>query len=110
VKFFCAIVSLGLTLVGIYFLTGKAARHIKGYQAMPEEEKKDIDIKALCRNISVMFFLAATVFLAAELSPAFRQGYLKWAMAVWLVLGCADVLFINKSKRYVKKKSNSSRR
>ena len=102
-QFFCGIVSLGLYLIGVYFFTGRAAARIKGYRDMPEGEKKNINIKALCRNISAMFFLAATIFLAAEFSQAFRQGYLKWAMAGWLALGCADVLFINKSGRYVKK-------
>ncbi|MCL1952603.1 MAG: DUF3784 domain-containing protein [Oscillospiraceae bacterium] len=109
-RFFCGIVSLVLYLVGIYFLTGKAAPRIKGYQALPEEEKQSINIKALGRNIGVMLFVAATLFMAAEFSEAFRQGYLKWAMAGWLALGCADVLFINKSKRYVKKQSNAGRR
>jgi len=100
-KFFCAIVSLSLYLIGIFFLMGRVASHIKGYQSMPEDEKKNVNIKALCRNLSVILFIAATIFMVAEFSEAFRQDYLKWAMLGWLALGCADVLFINKSGRYV---------
>lgn len=100
---FCYIVSFITLIMGIAFFTGKAAAYIKGYQAMPDEEKRNINIKALCKNLSVMFFLVAVIFGFAGCSPLFRLTYLKWVMVGWMVLCCADILYINKSKRYVAK-------
>ena len=98
---FCYLTAIIMIVIGSVFFTGKAASYIKGYQMTPEDEKKNIDIKALCRNISAMFFIAAAIFALAGFSELFRTAYFRWAMVGWLVLGCADVLYLNKSKRFV---------
>ena len=68
-----------------------------------DEEKRAVNIKPLCKNLSVMFFLAALIFGIAGLSELFRASYFKWFMVGWIVLCCADIVFINKSGLYVKK-------
>lgn len=103
---FCYIVSFATLISGIIFFTGKGASYIKGYTKMSEAEKNRININALCKNLSVMFFLAAVIFAIAGYSEVFRLSYLKWIMLGWMVLGCADVLFINKSKLYTQHHSD----
>jgi len=98
----CYTVACILIIAGVGFYTGKAASYIEGYRDMPDEEKKTVNIKPLCRNLSVMFFLAAAVFGIAGYSELFRLLYFKWTMTGWIVLGCADIVFINKSGHYVK--------
>ena len=97
---FCYLFAIIMLIVGITFFTGKALEYIKDFQATPEEEKKNINIKALCKNVSIMFFIAAAFLGAAGYSETFRLLYLKWMMVGWMILCCADVLYINKSKRY----------
>ena len=107
---FCAIVALCLAVLGVAFFTGHAARYIKGYRELPEQEKQGIRIRALLRNVSVMFFAMAGIFAAAALFEAFRLGYLKYALGAWAALVCADVLYIERSGRYVKRKAAKRRR
>jgi len=97
----CYTVACALIIAGAVFYTGKAASYIKGYQDMPDEEKKTVNIKPLCKNISAMLFLAAAIFGIAGYSESFRSEYFNWAMIGWIALCCADVAFINKSGRYV---------
>jgi len=97
----CYAISFITLIIGVAFYTGKAAEYIKGYQDMPEEEKRTVNIGPLCKNISVMFFLAAVIFGIAGYSEPFRSEYFKWIMTAWIALCCADIVFINKSKRYV---------
>jgi hypothetical protein len=99
----CYTVSIILLVIGVVFYSGKAASYIKGYQDMPGEEKKAVNINPLCKNLSAVFFLAAVIFGIAGYSEWFRLVCFKWAMIGWIVLCCADIVFINKSGRYGKK-------
>jgi len=98
----CYTIACILLVVGIIFYTGKAASYIAGYRDLPDEEKKTVNIEPLCKNISVMFFLAAVIFGIAGYSELFRVAYFKWTMLGWFALCCADIVFINKSGLYVK--------
>jgi len=96
----CYTVACIMAVIGVMFYTGKAASYIEGYSNMPEEEKRNINIIPLCKNISVMFFLAAAIFAIAGYVEVFRLDYFKWVMIGWIALCCADVVYINKSGRY----------
>src|SRR5215471_9672456 len=96
--FTAAVITL---VIGVAFYTGKAVNYIKGYQDMDEKEKSNIKIDVLCKNISVLFFIAAVVFGVAGFSEAFRQNYFRWFMIGWFVLCMADVIYIGKSRRFV---------
>jgi len=52
----CFTVACILIVVAIGFYTGKSASYIEGYRDMPDEEKRTVNIKPLCKNLSVMFF------------------------------------------------------
>lgn len=97
---FCYIISAAAFTAGIMFYTGKAARYIKGYTSLTEDEKKKIDIKALCKTASIVFFTATVIFGIAGYSNIFRELYLKWGMVALYIIGTADVIYISKSKRF----------
>jgi len=97
----CFTITVIMLVIGIAFYTGKAVKYIKGYQDMDEKEKNNIKIDALCKNISILFFLAAVIFGIAGFSETFRQIYFLRFMAGWFVLGIADVVYIGKSRRFV---------
>jgi len=101
---FCLIIAIALIAVGTAFYTGIAVKYIKDYQRMDEKEKRNIKIRPLCKNISVMFFIAAAIFGVAGFSETFRQVYFTWCMVGWFALGVADVVYIGKSKRFVHRK------
>ena len=103
----CYVAAVIMLIAGIVFFTGKAASYIKGYQTMPEEEKRNINIKPLCRNISVVLFAAAIIFGIAGYSELFRSEYMKWAILGWLIAGCADVIYIGKSGRFINNAASS---
>jgi len=98
----CYTVACILVIVALAFYTGRAVSCIEGYSDLPDEEKKAANIKPLCRNVSVMFFLSAVIFGIAGYSELFRLLYFKWAMVGWIALCCADIVFINKSGAYTK--------
>jgi len=97
----CYTTAVVMLVVGIGFFTGKAVSYIKSYQDMEENEKNNIKIEALCKNISLLFFIAAVIFAAAGFSEVFRQDYFRWFMVGWFALGAADVVYIGKSRRFV---------
>jgi heme/copper-type cytochrome/quinol oxidase subunit 2 len=97
----CFTFAVILLVIGIAFYTEKALKYIKGYQEMEEKEKNNIKIDVLCKNISILFFIAALIFGIAGFSEAFRLNYFKWFMIGWFVLGIADVIYIGKSRRFV---------
>jgi len=99
----CYTTAVIMLVIGIVFYSGKAVSYIKGYQNMTDEEKRTVNIKPLCKNLSVMFFLAAAIFGIAGYSEWFRLSYFKWTMIGWIALCCADIVFINKSGLYVNK-------
>jgi 4-hydroxybenzoate polyprenyltransferase len=90
-----------MLVIGFAFFTGMAVNFIKDYQDMEEKEKQNIKIGVLCKNISLMFFIAALIFAIAGVSEVFRQDYFKWVIIGWFALGSADVIYIGKSKRFV---------
>jgi 4-hydroxybenzoate polyprenyltransferase len=98
---FCFVISIAMLVIGFGFFTGMALNFINDYQNMEEKEKQNIKTEVLCKNISLMFFMASVIFGIAGFSEVFRQGYFKWVILGWFALGVADVIYINKSKRFV---------
>jgi hypothetical protein len=98
---FCFVISVAMLVIGFGFYTGMAVNFIKDYQDMEEEEKQNIKIGVLCKNISLMFFIASVIFGIAGFSEVFRHDYFKWVILGWFALGAADVIYIGKSKRFV---------
>ena len=86
----CLFLGILFLAAGIYFYSGKAVNHITAWKTMPEEEKRKIHIRPLCRNVGMMIATSGIIFL---LSGA-------WCMVGWMVLSGADVYWIGKSGRY----------
>jgi uncharacterized membrane protein len=94
-------VSVLMFIIGMAFFTGVAPAYMKGFQIMSEEEKGNINIKALCRHVSVLFFLTAAIFAIAGFSEVFRQTYFAKVMVGWAILCFVNVLYISRSKRFI---------
>ena len=47
----CLFLGILFLAAGIYFYSGKAVNHITAWKTMPEEEKRKIHIRPLCRNV-----------------------------------------------------------
>ena len=96
----CYIFSIVAFIIGVMLLTGRASFFIRGWRLTQKEEKENVNIKPLCINISIMFFLFSAILAVTGYSEAFREAWFKWAIIGWYALGMADLAFINKSKRY----------
>lgn len=99
----CIIFGIAFFAIGAAFFAGKAHMHITAWKAMPEDEKEKIKIIPLCRNIGMAIMLCAVIFLTGGVWTLFRESIFVWAMIIWLVLAGADVYYIDKSNRYVKR-------
>ena len=69
-------------------------------ETMPEEEKRKIHIRPLCRNVGMMIATSGIIFLLSGAWYAFRKSGFLWCMVGWMVLSGADVYWIGKSGRY----------
>ena len=69
-------------------------------ETMPEEEKRKIHIRPLCRNVGMMIATSGIIFLLSGAWYAFRKSGFLWCMVGWMVLSGADVYWIGKSGRF----------
>lgn len=61
--FICVFLGILFTIVGFLFFFGKAHIHLSAWKNMPQEEKKQIQILPLCRNIGGVIILSGIIFL-----------------------------------------------
>lgn len=97
---FCYAASIIALAFAVVFFTGRGASYVKGYTQLSDDEKQNIRIGALCRNMGVMFLITALFFAVTAYSETFRTNYFRYVMIIWMALCWADVLYVNKSKRY----------
>ncbi len=92
----------GIVVVVVGFLAAIGKFHIffKEWKRMPEDEKKKIKIKPLCRNIGTAIMLCGAILIVAGVWPYFMSEIFKWAMLAWFVLAIADCVYISKSGHY----------
>lgn len=96
----CIVFGMVFLFVGVWFFIGKAHEHIEGYKRMSEEEKANIKIKPLCKNIGIVIGLAGIGFLGAGLITIFANKIFIWYMIAWFVGTGLDVRYISKSSRF----------
>lgn len=99
----CYAISLIMTVSGIIFFNRKAENYINGYKSLSSVEKNKIDIKNLCRNIGILFFLSAIIWGFSGYSELFKKTYLTWSILAWIVICIFNIIIINKFKLYIKK-------
>lgn len=98
--FICVFLGILFTIVGFLFFFGKAHIHLSAWKNMPQEEKKQIQIVPLCRNIGGVIILCGIIFLLKGLWVEFSNHWFMGSMVAWLVIAGLDVWYITKSQRY----------
>ena len=94
---------------GIFFAMGKLHVHMKVWKSMTEEEKQKIDIRQLCVNIGEMITLSGILFIFNGLWPEFSEHWFSMAMIAWLIVAGADVVYIQKSRRFQQNQDSAAR-
>lgn len=98
--FICVFLGILFTIVGFLFLFGKAHIHLSAWKNMPQEEKEQIQILPLCRNIGGVIILSGIIFLLKGLWVDFSNHWFMGSMVAWLVVAGLDVWYMTKSQRY----------
>lgn len=98
--FICVFLGILFTIVGFLFFFGKAHIHLSAWKNMPQEEKKQIQILPLCRNIGGVIILSGIIFLLKGLWVEFSNHWFMGSMVAWLVIAGLYVWYITKSQRY----------
>ena len=80
----CLFLGILFLAAGIYFYSGKAVNHITAWKTMPEEEKRKIHIRPLCRNVGMMIATSGIIFLLSGAWYAFRKSGFLWCMVGWM--------------------------
>lgn len=98
--FTCIFFGIIFLTAGIVFFLGKGHIYLPAWKSMPQEEKNNLNIAALCRNIGSVIGLSGIIFLAKGLLGALSRRWFVIAMIGWLILTGLDVWHIEKSERY----------
>lgn len=97
---FCIVFGAAFLVLGILFYVGKAMFLIPGWTQMTKQEKVEIRIVPLCKNVGSLIALSGIILLCGAAFPGFMETGLRWAMIGWLVLCVLNLLFISRSGRY----------
>ena len=98
--FICVFLGILFTTVGFLFFFGKAHIHFSAWKNMPQEEKEQIQILPLCRNIGGVIILSGIIFLLKGLWVDFSNHWFMGSMVAWLVVAGLDVWYMTKRQRY----------
>lgn len=98
--FICVFLGILFTIVGFLFFFGKAHIHLSAWKNMPQEEKEQIQILPLCRNIGGVIILSGIIFLLKGLWVDFSNHWFMGSTVAWLVIAGLDVWYMTKSQRY----------
>ena len=96
------IFGLAFCVAGALFAAGRLHIYLQAWKRMSPEEKEQIRIGPLSRNIGEMIGLAGIIFLINGLWPGFQDHWFAGAMVAWLVISGIDLWVIEKSHRYEK--------
>lgn len=88
------------SVFGVLFAYGKVLPYLKAWQNMSEEEKAQIRIEPLCRNIGIMIVLSGLIFFFRGMIPGFSHSLFIALIVAWLVGAGFDCYWIEKSARY----------
>ncbi|MCD8286459.1 MAG: DUF3784 domain-containing protein [Clostridia bacterium] len=97
----CFGIGLVILIVGFVMFFGGLHVFFRSWKRMPEEERKKIRIKPLCRNIGGVIALCGVIVLVAAFWPYFLDKMFSWFMIAWFILAAVDLVWISKSSRYI---------
>ena len=91
-------------ILGITFLKGKGIDLVAGYNTMPQQEKENIDPKALGKYMSRLMFLLAACWCVLSVGVAIEQMWLFWVgFGLFLGVVIFFVIYLNTGNRLQKK-------
>lgn len=96
----CLVFGALFLATGLVLFFGKGYTRLSVWKKMSDEERGAIRILPLCRNLGLMIGLCGLLFAAAGLSDAFKARAFTFCIIGWFGLCCADIVFIEKSRRY----------
>ena len=96
----CIVFGILFVAAGALYAAGKLHTHMSVWKNMPQEEKDQIRIGPLCRNIGGMILVCGVIFLLKGFWHSFSHPWFTGIMMAWLIACGLDVWFIRKSKRY----------
>ncbi len=95
----CIAFGIIFIVIGIVFAIGKGHIHLKAWQNMTEEEKAEIIIEPLCRNIGSVIALSGIIFLFKGFLADNESNWFTIAMIAWFIIAGVDVYLINKKEK-----------
>ncbi len=98
--FICLFLGILFSGVGLMFFFGKAHIRLSAWKNMPQEEKDQIKILLLCRNIGEVILLSGIIFMLKGLWADFSNHWFTGSMIAWFVVAGLDVWYMIKSRRY----------
>ena len=101
-RFTCLFLGIAFILAGIIFAFSKIYTYIDGWKYISQEEKDNINIVPLCKNIGAIISLNGLIFLIKGIVGAFSNTIFVWVMIAWLVVAGIDLWYISKSNHYIK--------
>ena len=103
-NFTCLVLGVVFIVTGIYFAKGKLLIYIDAWNKMSKEEKDNILITPLCRNIGLMISSSGLIFLASGILENFRENFFIYAIVSWFIIAFIDLYLIEKRNKYQIKK------
>ena len=100
----CSITMAFFLLLGVIFSCGKGGSLIAGYNSSSSEEKAKYDEKALCRAMGRLMFVFAACTAVVALSVVFDRTAFLWAgIVLYVVVAIGGVVYMNTSKKVMRK-------
>ena len=96
----CIFFGIMFLITGILFANGKIHKYITAWKNMPEEEKRKIRIRPLCRNIGGIIALSGIIFLINGFWQGFRDHLFVISMIIWMILSGIDLFLIERKHLY----------
>lgn len=102
-NFYCIIFGVLFAAFSVAFFLGKQPKFLNLWVKTTSQESSEINIQALYKNVSLVLFLAAFLFIVSGFFQGFLDQYFIWGILAWFVLTGLDVLYISKSKKFITK-------
>ena len=88
-------------ILGVFFLNGKGAFLIAGYNTTSKAEKQKTDEKKLCSFMGKMMFILAGCWLVIASSEIFKAMWLLWVgLCLFFVVCVGAVIYMNSGNRF----------
>ena len=101
--FVCYLISSVMIFISFLFFSLKIKNKINGYKYLTLTEKKEINIKGLCYNMGILFFICGVIWGLSGYSEIFKNNFLIGSILLWICICILNIIIINKFKLYKNK-------